>query len=158
MFLKQAANIFRIGLNLVFTAVVPIDEHHQMAGSKAYLGALMVAGGRSHTARSVAVNGHSLNIDEPPPYALIRFVGAAYAQGERVAIELIGVESANAVAINYAGQIDKVHQCVDLIEPFALQYAADEGLARWPVARWVFARSEERRVGKECRSRWSPYH
>src|SRR3712207_1954409 len=94
----------------------PIDEHHQMAGSKAYLGALMVAGGRSHTARSVAVNGHSLNIDEPPPYALIRFVGAAYAQGERVAIELIGVESANAVAINYAGQIDKVHQCVDLIE------------------------------------------
>src|SRR5256885_15398507 len=22
----------------------------------------------------------------------------------------------------------------------------------------VFARSEERRVGKECRSRWSPYH
>ena len=23
---------------------------------------------------------------------------------------------------------------------------------------WVWARSEERRVGKECRSRWSPYH
>ena len=23
---------------------------------------------------------------------------------------------------------------------------------------WIFARSEERRVGKECRSRWSPYH
>ena len=22
----------------------------------------------------------------------------------------------------------------------------------------VFCRSEERRVGKECRSRWSPYH
>ena len=22
----------------------------------------------------------------------------------------------------------------------------------------VFIRSEERRVGKECRSRWSPYH
>ena len=25
-------------------------------------------------------------------------------------------------------------------------------------ARFVAARSEERRVGKECRSRWSPYH
>src|SRR6266571_6276539 len=24
--------------------------------------------------------------------------------------------------------------------------------------RWRVARSEERRVGKECRSRWSPYH
>ena len=27
-----------------------------------------------------------------------------------------------------------------------------------PVGRKEFARSEERRVGKECRSRWSPYH
>src|SRR2546427_6353463 len=26
------------------------------------------------------------------------------------------------------------------------------------VEEWVNARSEERRVGKECRSRWSPYH
>ena len=24
--------------------------------------------------------------------------------------------------------------------------------------RSIYARSEERRVGKECRSRWSPYH
>ena len=23
---------------------------------------------------------------------------------------------------------------------------------------WIMFRSEERRVGKECRSRWSPYH
>src|SRR2546430_13512463 len=27
-----------------------------------------------------------------------------------------------------------------------------------PVNRAIVARSEERRVGKECRSRWSPYH
>ena len=27
-----------------------------------------------------------------------------------------------------------------------------------PSARRVLTRSEERRVGKECRSRWSPYH
>ena len=26
------------------------------------------------------------------------------------------------------------------------------------MARPVWKRSEERRVGKECRSRWSPYH
>ena len=26
------------------------------------------------------------------------------------------------------------------------------------VTLWFFHRSEERRVGKECRSRWSPYH
>src|SRR2546426_10902811 len=29
---------------------------------------------------------------------------------------------------------------------------------RYPVAVGVLERSEERRVGKECRSRWSPYH
>ena len=26
------------------------------------------------------------------------------------------------------------------------------------VANWMVSRSEERRVEKECRSRWSPYH
>src|SRR3712207_6973605 len=26
------------------------------------------------------------------------------------------------------------------------------------IESWTDARSEERRVGKECRSRWSPYH
>src|SRR3989475_12315398 len=29
----------------------------------------------------------------------------------------------------------------------------------WPLPLWEdYRRSEERRVGKECRSRWSPYH
>ena len=28
----------------------------------------------------------------------------------------------------------------------------------WSSHRMGYARSEERRVGKECRSRWSPYH
>ena len=27
-----------------------------------------------------------------------------------------------------------------------------------PTAGKIYFRSEERRVGKECRSRWSPYH
>ena len=28
----------------------------------------------------------------------------------------------------------------------------------WPADYGHYGRSEERRVGKECRSRWSPYH
>ena len=28
----------------------------------------------------------------------------------------------------------------------------------WPSRGAIATRSEERRVGKECRSRWSPYH
>ena len=35
--------------------------------------------------------------------------------------------------------------------------ASELGVSRTPV-REASSRSEERRVGKECRSRWSPYH
>src|SRR2546426_11360220 len=34
----------------------------------------------------------------------------------------------------------------------------DHPLRKMATACGVAARSEERRVGKECRSRWSPYH
>ena len=33
-----------------------------------------------------------------------------------------------------------------------------ESAAGWTVREVADSRSEERRVGKECRSRWSPYH
>ena len=40
-----------------------------------------------------------------------------------------------------------------------LQQMADQlGLAPAQAGEAVLCRSEERRVGKECRSRWSPYH
>src|SRR2546429_9797555 len=35
---------------------------------------------------------------------------------------------------------------------------AASAACRFAVAARTAARSEERRVGKECRSRWSPYH
>src|SRR2546422_11727571 len=41
----------------------------------------------------------------------------------------------------------KVSQGIRLMADFA----KDQGIA-------MYKRSEERRVGKECRSRWSPYH
>ena len=44
-----------------------------------------------------------------------------------------------------------------LMNAVRLHAGPGEGTARkeWTL---VAARSEERRVGKECRSRWSPYH
>ena len=33
-----------------------------------------------------------------------------------------------------------------------------KGLICMPMSKALLLRSEERRVGKECRSRWSPYH
>ena len=38
--------------------------------------------------------------------------------------------------------------------PSGNQYLADSEFLIMPT----YYRSEERRVGKECRSRWSPYH
>ena len=37
-------------------------------------------------------------------------------------------------------------------------YAAQIMVGRFTLSRLLPYRSEERRVGKECRSRWSPYH
>ena len=34
----------------------------------------------------------------------------------------------------------------------------DENYDEAPMHKVYISRSEERRVGKECRSRWSPYH
>ena len=44
--------------------------------------------------------------------------------------------------------------------PYAAQTAAEDcsKAAQEAGLRKVKVRSEERRVGKECRSRWSPYH
>ena len=55
------------------------------------------------------------------------------------------VEAVRALGVLPATRVDGLH------EPFVGDLTQDE-------ARAVAARSEERRVGKECRSRWSPYH
>src|SRR3712207_9354464 len=38
------------------------------------------------------------------------------------------------------------------------QFGPDEDYEKYPRRLEDDSRSEERRVGKECRSRWSPYH
>src|SRR2546422_8401570 len=47
---------------------------------------------------------------------------------------------------------------LDFAAPERAAEQAAEFARRHPVAGVVGVRSEERRVGKECRSRWSPYH
>src|SRR3989449_2748058 len=40
----------------------------------------------------------------------------------------------------------------------ALRHVTEQVVFMGTAWKWVWMRSEERRVGKECRSRWSPYH
>src|SRR3712207_8372770 len=46
------------------------------------------------------------------------------------------------------------------LSPFEEDFYLPEGAPAWLVEKTgtFVPRSEERRVGKECRSRWSPYH
>ena len=62
------------------------------------------------------------------------------------------------VGANHGGDVDIAHRMIDELADQGCQlikfqvYTAEELVAD------VKLRSEERRVGKECRSRWSPYH
>ena len=48
--------------------------------------------------------------------------------------------------------------CKDLTKRFGNHTALDHLNLSLDSGKIIGLRSEERRVGKECRSRWSPYH
>jgi len=77
---------------------------------------------------------------------LVVFAGfGAGALGERV--RLAGARALFATDITYRKGKD-----------VPLKGIVDAALEDAPTVETVVVRSEERRVGKECRSRWSPYH
>ena len=47
---------------------------------------------------------------------------------------------------------------MEKLKALADEIEAEGGIARGYTCNVMNKRSEERRVGKECRSRWSPYH
>ena len=48
--------------------------------------------------------------------------------------------------------------CVNVGYGDAFLFCGPEGVCLLDTGSGLAERSEERRVGKECRSRWSPYH
>src|SRR3989441_9018078 len=61
--------------------------------------------------------------------------------------------------------VKRARKCGKQILPVLLIVLPADMLARWGDIKdeqvrpaYIERRSEERRVGKECRSRWSPYH
>src|SRR5258705_13411544 len=88
--------------------------------------------------------------------------------------QMIQSEPSEAEALDYAGRIlEQTRNITHVVTEF-LKYArpldiSNEAVNLQPLVERVVAeigetlpqvtiRSEERRVGKECRSRWSPYH
>ena len=60
---------------------------------------------------------------------------------------------------NYRCKLCRVHNCHDYCERRSEEHTSELQHPDQSISYAVFClRSEERRVGKECRSRWSPYH
>ena len=60
----------------------------------------------------------------------------------------------------YANKMDNLEEMVKFLEKHNLPRLNQEEIENInrPITSTEIERSEERRVGKECRSRWSPYH
>ena len=54
--------------------------------------------------------------------------------------------------------ISKEKDFIKILEDYNIQYKKIEYFKDFFMYKLIVLRSEERRVGKECRSRWSPYH
>src|SRR2546427_6525120 len=54
--------------------------------------------------------------------------------------------------------LSSLKNCLNELEALLMIEANGSRATRPRRSRYQFFRSEERRVGKECRSRWSPYH
>ncbi len=65
-------------------------------------------------------------------------------------------DSTEAVAVRWRGQFEENSK--SLASSHALPEMNHNEIVGWEFPKNVLRRSEERRVGKECRSRWSPYH
>ena len=66
----------------------------------------------------------------------------------------------HGINLNMLGQRDPAHYGTATLADIdaAMQRLADELDMQLTCFQTNQLRSEERRVGKECRSRWSPYH
>src|SRR2546422_145827 len=101
-------------------------------------------------------------MDDPPtfqrPYAVDQ--GVDEPEGGIRGVGVTGVQTcalpiAGATVAAGVGAITVMDDPTTFQRPYAFVQGGDGHL--W-VNWWDGSRSEERRVGKECRSRWSPYH
>ena len=79
-------------------------------------------------------------------------VGIAFSGGLDTSAALHWMREKGAIPYAYTANLGQPDESdYEEIPRKAMAYGAEK-------ARLIECRSEERRVGKECRSRWSPYH
>ena len=88
----------------------------------------------------VPIDRQSVNVYHTSSDTLVRFSFFANAQCERVAQRTCRAsKTTNAVTRSHRGKVDKVYQCVYLIESFTLQYTPYKCFRCRTIARRVFA-------------------
>src|SRR5688572_24088783 len=74
-------------------------------------------------------------------------------------VVLLGASgSGKSTLLNIMGGLDTPNSGRVIYRAGDLTHAGEAALTQYRRLQVGFVRSEERRVGKECRSRWSPYH
>ena len=96
-------------------------------------------------------------IGDGEPCFIVAEAGANHNRDLGMAKELIAVAAeAGADAVKF-----QTYSAETLYSKQTPKFTYLEGLtdkSTWDLIKEIELRSEERRVGKECRSRWSPYH
>src|SRR3712207_9250322 len=87
------------------------------------------------------------------PFFALQFISSLFAEGLLAFDHVTGLWSWDLTRIHAKGYTDNV---VDLMVRMLSRLVPEAQNALKQLA--CLGRSEERRVGKECRSRWSPYH
>src|SRR3712207_2516030 len=139
-----------------FSAARAMDELEQVAVAPRPVGSLEHARARDHLLAVLDARGWRTEVHQcvgatdpgrpgTQPVALVRNVVASLPGSDPTGTVLLAAHYDTVAASPGAGD-DGLGMAV-LIE-----------IARALTAEGVPPRSEERRVGKECRSRWSPYH
>ena len=102
---------------------------------------LSVKGLEAGYGSSKVLFGIDLNLNEGQLVAMMGRNG----MGKTTTVRAItGLTPASSGSIKLAGKD------ITKLKPYQIGLAC--------LRSWKWSRSEERRVGKECRSRWSPYH
>ena|SRR2546426_2973050 len=70
----------------------------------------------------------------------------------------LGTKEGVSLLIRDVPVVDILVNNLGIFEPKPFSEITDEDWLRFFEVNVLSGRSEERRVGKECRSRWSPYH
>ena len=127
----------------------------------------IVAGLEQPDAGTVSLDGEDVTY-VPPQARGVGFVFQHYAAFKHMTVRrnvAFGLEIRRRSKAEIAARVDELLELVQLrglAERYPAQLSGGQrqrmALARALAVEPGVLRSEERRVGKECRSRWSPYH